>query len=545
MNRGLRSIVLAVAVAALALIGPAAASAATFTVNTTSDVTESGGCTTNPTCSLRDALSAAALSSDEEDTVVVPAGTYPLSLGPIIVSGGNIVLRGAGARQTIVQGDGANRVLEVTATEPTIEGLTIRGGNASMASSGSFIGDGGGILLNSEGSVTLRGLAVLGNTAALNGAGISAPPESTENPGADLVIEASTVAGNKVEGGLAEGLGGGIYAFGNLEVVNSTVTGNTVESTGVTQGGGLLAGIAPLSTSGTEVILRNSTIAANSVSAGGSGGGIGVENPTPSVQTALAVSNTIVSGNSAAGVASNCVTLAVLNSTNNLSSDESCGFSDAGSKQNADPQLGPLADNGGPTDTMALPASSPAVDAGTNAGCPATDQRGVARPQLARCDIGAFELEPAKTNPPGGGGGGNGGGGGGAKSADLRLTLKAKPKKPVAGKKLTFLLTVADRGPDAADKVVVNGVAPAAAKSIKGRKVAGRKPCKLAKAKKGKRKFSCQLGSLAAGSSVKLKIVIPKASGKLSAKASVSSAVPDPAAKGNSAKATARPKPAR
>jgi len=52
-------------------------------------------------------------------------------------------------------------------------------------------------------------------------------------------------------------------------------------------------------------------------------------------------------------------------------------------------------DNGGPTKTMALSASSPALDAGDDATCEATDQRGVSRPQGSHCDIGAFELEPA------------------------------------------------------------------------------------------------------------------------------------------------------
>jgi hypothetical protein len=55
--------------------------------------------------------------------------------------------------------------------------------------------------------------------------------------------------------------------------------------------------------------------------------------------------------------------------------------------------LGPLGDNGGPTQTRALLIGSPAIDAGSN-DCPppATDQRGTARPQGAGCDIGAFEL---------------------------------------------------------------------------------------------------------------------------------------------------------
>jgi hypothetical protein len=74
---------------------------------------------------------------------------------------------------------------------------------------------------------------------------------------------------------------------------------------------------------------------------------------------------------------------------------------------NVDPRLGPLAANGGPTLTQALLPGSPAIDAvpATGAGCPATDQRGVSRPQGPACDIGAFEV--AVPAPPAGGGAGN------------------------------------------------------------------------------------------------------------------------------------------
>ena len=65
----------------------------------------------------------------------------------------------------------------------------------------------------------------------------------------------------------------------------------------------------------------------------------------------------------------------------------SCG----GTIPNANPRLGPLQNNGGPTPTHALLPGSLAIEAGTNAGCPATDQRGVSRPQGVACDIGAFE----------------------------------------------------------------------------------------------------------------------------------------------------------
>ncbi|NJK80831.1 MAG: hypothetical protein HC914_13415 [Chloroflexaceae bacterium] len=68
----------------------------------------------------------------------------------------------------------------------------------------------------------------------------------------------------------------------------------------------------------------------------------------------------------------------------------------------ADPQLNVLADNGGSTQTMALNENSPAIDAGVANGCPTTDQRGIARPQGAGCDIGAFEfnVQQVPTNTP-------------------------------------------------------------------------------------------------------------------------------------------------
>jgi hypothetical protein len=66
----------------------------------------------------------------------------------------------------------------------------------------------------------------------------------------------------------------------------------------------------------------------------------------------------------------------------------------------ANPQLGALAQNGGPTKTLALPPGSPAVDALAPAACPAADQRGIGRPQGAKCDIGAFELVTALSLAP-------------------------------------------------------------------------------------------------------------------------------------------------
>jgi Ricin-type beta-trefoil lectin domain len=79
----------------------------------------------------------------------------------------------------------------------------------------------------------------------------------------------------------------------------------------------------------------------------------------------------------------------------NIDSGTSCGFLAAShSKNSTNPNLGPLAANGGPTTTMALPSGSPALNAipsGTSGCAGTTDQRGIPRPQGAGCDIGAYE----------------------------------------------------------------------------------------------------------------------------------------------------------
>ena len=81
--------------------------------------------------------------------------------------------------------------------------------------------------------------------------------------------------------------------------------------------------------------------------------------------------------------------------------DPECQFNGAnGDKVNVDAKFTPLQDNGGPSDTLAPGAGSPLLDAGDGATCAATDQRGLARPQGAGCDIGAVErTTPALANP--------------------------------------------------------------------------------------------------------------------------------------------------
>src|SRR5205085_2254341 len=93
------------------------------------------------------------------------------------------------------------------------------------------------------------------------------------------------------------------------------------------------------------------------------------------------ISNSIVADGSTNG---NC-SGDIQTGGHNLDSDGTCGFHAVSDHSGVDPLLAALADNGGPTDTRALPANSPAVDAG--AGCAATDQRGVGRPAGGACDI--------------------------------------------------------------------------------------------------------------------------------------------------------------
>jgi hypothetical protein len=144
----------------------------------------------------------------------------------------------------------------------------------------------------------------------------------------------------------------------------------------------------------------NATVANNGAGAGGSGG-TGLDGATAGSagppgngggfadSKALSLRNTIVASNNANGAANCSPSSGVADGGHDLSyGDASCPGA------NGNPMLQTLADYGGPTQTMALAAGSAAIDQvpATGAGCPATDQRGVKRPQGSACDIGAFEL---------------------------------------------------------------------------------------------------------------------------------------------------------
>lgn len=365
-------LVLALFVAA-AMAAPAQAA---LTVNTTTDSNAPGGCEGAPgDCSLRRAIAKAVPG----ETVVVPSGSYQLSLGSLSVVQ-PIAIQGAGARTTsVTTGGGSKHVFVVGAVaQVTISGLTISAGHVT-GEGAAFLH--GGAVYNTTGSaLSLDQVTISGTTLELTSGSGSVRGVGITNNGT-LEITNSTVSGNvgKSTGTGNGNQGAGLFnAEGAVSIVNSTITGNSqVASAGATSSG---AGIENV---GDTIELLNVTIAGNTGSAAIRSNGT------------MNVRNTIVSN----GASGNCAGQ-VTSLGHNLESADQCGFHAGGDLVGKDPLLGALADNGGPTDTLALLAGSPAIDAGDPAGCPATDQRGIARPQGPVCDIGAFELEPASAALP-------------------------------------------------------------------------------------------------------------------------------------------------
>jgi CSLREA domain-containing protein len=233
--------------------------------------------------------------------------------------------------------------------------------------------DGGGIY-NDDSAVTLNDSTVSGNTSGDEGGGIYS---DGEGGGAALTLDGCTISGNTAN----DSAGGGIYLYySSAALTNTTISGN-----GAAVGGG----IGTLSDMSRTIDLVHCTITSNT--AGTNGGGMQLE-PTFTVN----VLNTMVADNSAGGNGPDIY--GTINSQDyNLIQDTSDATINGTTTHNVtgeDPQLGPLADNGGDTQTHALLPGSPAIDAIPEASCTlSTDQRGVSRPQGPACDIGAYETE--------------------------------------------------------------------------------------------------------------------------------------------------------
>lgn len=433
--------------------------------------------------------------SSPGDTIVVPAGTYRLTTGELLIDKA-LTIRGRGASRTVITAGGDSRVFNITSLADPVEisqlaitrgreqygggirnggNLTLKGvflhhnhagGDPDFTAGGAIAntgtlkvvrsvlsenqtsavaeGFGGAISAGFPGSksglITITHSRILGNAAPVDGFGGALAWQTTANTeDAGVKISNTTFSSNTATGGSNFRAPGGAIFFNPYELVggvelqldvrkstfdhnravtpgqeswggaigfqaralssggttpltlvNNTITQNTAGGEGGAGFGGGIWIDALANNGGTvPMTLLNDTIARNTAAGAGEGGGIdfSVGTPPPEPPTVL---NTIVAQNTAA-TGPDC-NAAVTSAGHNIERHQSCGFTGPGDQQDTNPLLAALASNGGPTQTMALRPGSPAINHGTNANCPGTDQRGVPRPQGPRCDVGAFEV---------------------------------------------------------------------------------------------------------------------------------------------------------
>lgn len=327
---------------------------------------------------------------------LVVTGALTVSLTDVVVTG-NTAETSADGQQVFGGGVSlsSDASIQFAATRLTVTGNTARA-TGTDPNGGAL---GGGVTLFSGGPINaaLIDIVLTKNTAASSG-GVSAgggllmlAPAGSQSftnitASENVSINTATVRANT---GFAGGLG---LVTANATVTNSTISGNLAAGTENAIGGGLAIATTEQSGGPSTVTLVNVTISDNSAKSPSLNvGGIGtVGNAT------VRFRNTIVTNS----LGANCGGQGTFTSLgHNLESANDCQFSASGDLHDTDPQLGPLADNGGFTQTQAVLAASPAVNAGTNTGCPPVDQRGVTRPQGTACDIGAFELALAAGVP--------------------------------------------------------------------------------------------------------------------------------------------------
>jgi hypothetical protein len=289
-----------------------------------------------------------------------------------------------------------------TGTGITLEYGTLTLTNMAVVGNSASAGTGGGILAYTGTTLTIEQCTIAGNTAP-EGGGIES--------GAALLIENSTISGNTAtEGyttnyanhaGFGKG-GGGIEIGGTAATIrNSTIAGNSAASDG--------GGVNVENFSGT-VLVQNCTITGNTagtpirIPPGEGGGGIAITSVASGGSVTLSLQSTIVAGNSArngrpdlsatAGSVTVTANYSLLGAADTVTLSSSSGTNQAGTvAASLDPRLSALANNGGPTQTIAVHLNSPAIDHGSNPASLTTDQRGDARVVGTAADIGAFESD--------------------------------------------------------------------------------------------------------------------------------------------------------
>lgn len=289
-------------------------------------------------------------------------GTIDLTTGEIAITD-SVDIQGPGARRLAV--DSTARIFNCSGPNSVsvlISGLTLTGGQAA---------GNGGAIANSGANVTLREVTVSGNNATGEGGAIF----HNANGGV-LTIDSSTISGNTA------GKAGAIYSIGfNLVIINSTISDNQVTDS-----------VGAIKLEFAFASIFNSTISGNSAafSQGGILAGTG--------NNQLDLVSTIVSDNSDVLGASDLARFAgTINASNSLVEQSLVAGvingTDSGNLIGVDPLLGPLAFNGGATDTHALAAISPAINQGDNPLALVYDQRGPGFPRdfSGGVDIGAVE----------------------------------------------------------------------------------------------------------------------------------------------------------
>ncbi len=287
-------------------------------------------------------------------------------------------------------------------TNDQVSGMATLTNVTLSSNSAAFVGGG---IYNNHGTAMLANVIIIGNVVT-NTFGSATYGGGIENYGT-LTLTNSTLSGNLATGNFGGlSFGGGLYnnfytSQDTATVINSTLSGNSAYA-----GGGIL-NVGTLT-------LTNSTLSANSATSTGggienyqgtamvinvtlsgnsanTGGGIFQQGQAPT-QTITLKNTILVSGPSGANCYEDPSSIgSLLSNGYNLTSEGTCApyIHNTGDVNNENPNLGPLANNGGPTLTHMPQAGSPAIDHGSE--CPAFDQRGAARPGGPGCDIGAVE----------------------------------------------------------------------------------------------------------------------------------------------------------
>jgi hypothetical protein len=477
----LRIATIATIVATFAVAAPA--SAAEFVVNVTTDAHDQAlgdGLCRDATghCTLRAALEQANGQAGA-DTVTVPAGTFSANEELVITS--VMTVKGAGARATVIDGASNAPALDVFgAGAATLSGLAITGAATGLLVRDGGSADGDGIVIRDNIFPEPSGA---GNTAGLFVSGTH------------VTLRDSAIVGNAGGSSSSLVLGGGVYNGGGTVVLRrTTVAGNTASDgpshSRNTLGGGIF-------TTGGALTLDHVTLTGNSAPSGNGGNVYSTGSGSVIVEDSIIAAGSALSG-------ANCSGTAPQTRGRNLAGDTSCEF---GSGQIvADPLLGPLGDNGGPTDTLVPGVGSPVIDAAAACSDGAADQRGAPAPVGTGCDIGAVEI-----------------------GAGRSVTLQSSAAEVGPGAGVTLIATATNAGFDASQGTTVSFDLPigASADLIYGSNgtCAG---------------TSCSLGALPPGgtATVILALRLPATPGPATTTARISGATPDSSAADDTASVT-------